>query len=157
MSEEETRIRPLYSNEWDIAMQLAWDTFLKFEAPDYSMEGVENFKNFVRDPLLKKMFLKGDYQVIAAFREKDMVGMLGVRNKSHISLLFVDADYHRQGIARGLLEYFFAYAKSEMGINRITVNAAPYATGFYHKMAFWDISNERIVDGIRYTPMMIEL
>ena len=107
MAEEETRIRSLYSNEWEIAMQLAWDTFLRFEAPDYTMEGVENFRDFIKDPTLKKMFIKGDYQAFAAFQGKNMVGMLGVRNKSHISLLFVDADYHKQGVATKLLEHFF--------------------------------------------------
>ena len=41
-------IRPIMNDEWDDAMRLAWDTFLIFEAPDYSLRGVYNFKNFVR-------------------------------------------------------------------------------------------------------------
>ena len=43
-------------HEWEDAMKLAWDTFLIYEAPDYSVKGVHNFRKFVRDPLLKKMF-----------------------------------------------------------------------------------------------------
>ena len=71
-------IRPIYKNEWEDAMQLAWDTFLVFEAPDYSVKGVYNFKSFVRDPLLKKMFTYGEYIAIGAFLDNRMVGILGL-------------------------------------------------------------------------------
>ena len=53
-------IRPIMRHEWEQAMQLAWDTFLIFEAPDYSVRGVHNFKSFVRDPLLKKTYTYGE-------------------------------------------------------------------------------------------------
>ena len=35
-----------------------------------------------------------------AFRQDTLAGVAAVRNRSHISLLFVDASCHRQGIAR---------------------------------------------------------
>ena len=106
-------IRPIYKHEWEDAMQLAWDTFLIYEAPDYSVKGVYNFKSFVRDPLLKKMFTYGEYIAIGAFVDKRMVGIIGVRNTNHVSLLFVDRDYHHQGIASALLKTVFSYVKTE--------------------------------------------
>ena len=42
-------IRPAYIDEWETAMALAWKTFLKFEAKDYTPEGVRNFEDFVTD------------------------------------------------------------------------------------------------------------
>ncbi len=155
--EEQYRIRALYANEWEEAMQLAWDTFMIYEAPDYSLQGVQSFRDFVKDPGLKKMFLEGAYQVWGAFENGIMIGLVSIRNRGHISLLFVDTDHHRQGVATALLKNLFAYAKNEMDISEITVNAAPYATDFYHKTGFTDLCEERVTDGIRYTPMIIHL
>ncbi len=56
------QIRPLRISEWDSAMDLAWETFMEFEAPDYTPEGVENFRMFVRDPRLRRLFLFGGYR-----------------------------------------------------------------------------------------------
>lgn len=148
-------IRSIYRDEWTEAMGIAWRTFLKFEACDYSPEGVKNFYLFVTDEMLHRMFLMGAYEVYGAFDENGkMVGMLGLRNKSHISLLFVEEAYHRQGIARSLIKYVFEYLLSEVGsITTVTVNSSPYAVGFYHKMGFQDMQPEMTKDGIRYTPM----
>ncbi|HIZ80430.1 MAG TPA: GNAT family N-acetyltransferase [Candidatus Lachnoclostridium stercorigallinarum] len=31
------------------ALELIWETFLQFEAPDYSEEGIKSFKDFIDD------------------------------------------------------------------------------------------------------------
>ena len=142
--------------EWDDAMKLAWDTFLIYEAPDYSVRGVHNFRNFVRDPLLKKMFTYGEYIAIGAFSDRRMVGIIGVRNTNHISLLFVDRDYHRNGIASSLIDRYVRDAKKK-GITYVTVNSSPYAVDFYHKIGFINITDEVEKDGIKFTPMRLEI
>ena len=142
--------------EWDDAMKLAWDTFLIYEAPDYSVRGVHNFRNFVRDPLLKKMFTYGEYIAIGAFSDRRMVGIIGVRNTNHISLLFVDRDYHRNGIASSLIGRYVRDAKKK-GITYVTVNSSPYAVDFYHKIGFINITDEVEKDGIKFTPMRLEI
>ncbi|MCR5357364.1 MAG: GNAT family N-acetyltransferase [Lachnospiraceae bacterium] len=149
-------IRPIMKHEWDSAMQLAWDTFLIFEAPEYSLKGVHSFKSFVRDPLLKRMYTYGEYVAIGAFADRRIVGILGVRNANHVSLLFVDKDYQLKGIARALLNRYFRDARTA-GITYVTVNSSPYAVGFYHRIGFFDLSGEVEKDGIRYTPMKMEL
>jgi GNAT superfamily N-acetyltransferase len=149
-------IRPIMRDEWDDAMKLAWDTFLIYEAPDYSVRGVHNFRNFVRDPLLKKMFTYGEYIAIGAFSDKRMVGIIGVRNTNHVSLLFVDRDYHRMGIASALIDRYVRDARKD-GITYVTVNSSPYAVDFYHKIGFINITDEVEKDGIKFTPMRLEI
>ena len=155
--EQQVAIRAIYQKEWEEAMQLAWDTFMIYEAPDYSLRGVQSFRDFIKDPGLKKMFLEGAYQAWGAFENGIMVGVVSIRNRGHISLLFVDSDHHHRGIATALLKNLFFYAKNEMDINEITVNAAPFAIDFYHKIGFRDLGKEKVTDGIRYTPMIIRL
>ena len=150
-------VRCAYNSDWDGAMKLAWDTFVSFDAPDYSPEGIKNFYNFVHDDMLRKMFVAGHYQLFVAVDEGRCVGMLSLREKKHISLLFVDENYHRNGIASALLRFVSRYALAEEGVDRLTVNASPYAIGFYHKKGFRDVQPETVADGIRFTPMELTL
>lgn len=157
MIEEKYIIRPAYRNEWEDAMALAWKTFMQFEAADYTKEGIESFKNFISDNFLYRMFTLGAYQLFCAFDGEKMIGMISLRNETHISLLFVDEKYHRQGVGRALIKYLSDYLLNEIGKNFLTVNGAPYAVGFYHHCGFVDQGPEETNDGIRYTPMKLML
>ena len=147
------QIRSAYQGEWDDAMDLAWRTFLRFEADVYTEEGIRNFEDFITDTTLHKMFLVGIYQLFVALDHGKIIGMITLRNKSHISLLFVDEKYHRQGIGRALIAHLQEYLLERNAVERVTVNAAPYGVAFYHKLGFHDIRPEEEKDGIRYTPM----
>ncbi len=150
-------IRPLKRKDWDMAMQLAWDTFLVYEAPEYAPEGVKNFHDFVKGDELKNMFVLGEYRAWAAYDDDDtIVGILGIRRHWHVSLLFVEPELHHQKIATRLLNQAFSEAMSE-GVTQMTVNSSPYAVEFYHKIGFTDMDREKTTDGIRYTPMSIDL
>lgn len=146
-------VRAAYRDEWQEAMGLAWRTFLKFEAPEYSPEGVRSFNDFITDSTLHKMFLLGSYQMFVACMDGKMVGMITLRNESHISLLFVDERYHRRGIGRALMRCLCDYLLTEMSVDRVTVNASPYGLGFYHRLGFRDLGMQTQKDGIIYTPM----
>jgi GNAT superfamily N-acetyltransferase len=146
-------VRPAYREEWDDAMALAWRTFMRFEAKDYTLEGIESFQNFITDSILHRMFLLGEYQLFVAYAQCGVVGLITLRSQTHISLLFVEERYHRRGIGSALLRYVCDYVKYEEGHDLITVNAAPYATEFYHKFGFVDTGELTWNDGIYYTPM----
>ena len=147
------QIRSAYRDEWQDAMALAWKTFLQFEADVYTPEGVKNFENFITDSTLHRMFIMGEYQLFIALDRHKIVGMITLRNSTHISLLFVDAAYHRKGIGRALIKHLTDYLLTEVGADRVTVNSSPYGIGFYHKIGFRDLSPEEARDGIIYTPM----
>lgn len=147
------QIRSAYRDEWQDAMALAWKTFLRFEADVYTPEGVKNFQNFITDSTLYRMFIMGVYQLFVALDQGKVIGMITLRDSTHISLLFVDERYHRRGIGRGLIKYLTEYLLSEVGASKVTVNASPYGVEFYHKLGFKDIRSEEKKDGIIYTPM----
>lgn len=158
MSEElPYEIRFVSSDEWEAAMELAWKTFLEFEGDVYPPEGVRSFEDFITDSALKKMFIMGAYQVMAAYDGRKMVGMISLRNETHISLLFVDRYYHRRGIGRALILKLSEYVKDEIGKSRITVNASPYGVEFYHRLGFQDVGPQKQQDGIIFTPMLLNV
>ncbi len=150
-------VRPLLVSEWEDAMQLVWDTFLVYEAPEYAREGIEKFHDFIRNPDLKRLFVRGEYPSYGAFCEGILIGVLALRGYGHVSLLFVEPKYHHQGVATALLRQGFSDAWRKQGITRMTVHAAPYAVPFYHKLGFRNVKSEVTEDGIRYTPMMVDL
>lgn len=39
-------IRELSNDEIAIALELVWEVFMEFEAPDYSQEGINEFRSF---------------------------------------------------------------------------------------------------------------
>lgn len=139
-------IRDLSNNEVAIALELTWDVFMEFEAPDYSQEGINEFRCFLdnRDGIEKLRFF-------GAFNRDKLVGTLAMR-QNHISLLFVRKEFHRQGIAKKL----FRHMLSQIISNEITVNSSPYALEVYEKFGFNATNTEQVTNGIRYTPMLIQ-
>ena len=151
--EDKFTFRMAVEKDWEPAMKLAWETFLIFEAEEYSQEGIESFRDFISDQWLKNMFLKGEYQMFTALEGEKIIGFITLRNKCHISLLFVDKDYHRRGIGATLIQKLGEYLITEVGVDYMTVNAAPYAVEFYHKLGFWDLAPRQEKQGIIYTSM----
>ena len=146
-------IRWALPEDWDPAIEMVWRTFLKFEGRDYSQEGIDNFDTFIHDGSLRRMFLSGSYQVLLALDKSRVIGLASVRNTNHLSLLFVDENYHHQGIGRTLMGDLFRYLAEEAGEHSMTLTAAPYAVGFYKKLGFYAMRPEEQVAGIRVTFM----
>ena len=146
-------IRRAVAEDWDNAMELAFRVFLKYEAEEYGPEGTRNFAQFLTDEDLKKMFLAGEYLLFVAETEGKLVGLISLRSKNHISLLFVDEKYHRKGIGTALVKHLQEYMLQNTKQQKLTVFASPYGVPFYHKTGFADIGKETHKDGIIYTPM----
>ena len=157
MMQDEIIIRKAVMADWEKTMNMVWRTFLKFDAKDYCEKGVESFRDFVSDPILRRMFLLGTYNMYVATCQEKIVGMVSLRDENHISLLFVDAAYHKMGIGRKLIETIGIFVKEEYGKEDITVNAAPYGLDFYKKIGFESVSPLMENDGITYTTMKKQL
>lgn len=154
VEKEKLVIRRAYKEEYETIMGIVWRTFLKFEAPVYSKEGVQSFQDFITDPILHRMFVLGEYPIFVAVYKETILGMISLRNRTHISLLFVEKKYHKQGVGRELVDYLKNYMQTETAECRLTVNASPYGLGFYRKLGFMDTDKEQEREGVRFTPMI---
>ena len=142
-------IRQLKYEEIEQALKLIWSVFEEFEAPEYSTEGVEEFKIYIGLDAAKQRFNEGRL-FLGAFIGDELAGVLEARKPAHISMMFVDKQYHRQGLAKMM----FNEALSTLGANDITVNSSPYAIEIYKRLGFNPTDEEQITNGIRYTPMV---
>lgn len=142
--------------DFQAALKLAENVFMQFEAPEFSKQGVASFLSFLLGERIREMFLDGSFAVWNCYSGEELAGMLAMRDCEHISLAFVRADFHRQGIGRMLYAAAKAEAKSH-GIRRITVNASDYGIPFYRAMGFRETDMRLLTDGILYTPMAAKI
>ena len=125
------------------ALQLVWDVFLEFEAPDYSPAGVTEFYNSIHD----EQYLSR-LRFFGAFVGDELAGVIATRSGgTHIALFFVDQKYQRRGVGRRL----FQAVRQE----RMTVNSSPFAVPVYRKLGFRATGPEQSVNGLRFTPMAL--
>lgn len=146
-------IRWALDEDWEPAMRMVWNTFLKFEGKDYTREGVQNFFRFITDEDLRQAFLRGEYKLMVALDGDRIVGAGTLRSIHQLSLLFVDSEYHHRGIGRMLVELLSNYLVEELGERYMFVKAAPYAVDFYRKCEFRAVSAPQSYSGIVVTPM----
>lgn len=146
-------VRWARTEEWKPAIMMIWKTFLKYEGEIYTREGIENFYQFISDDDLYRAFLKGKYLMLVALDKGRVIGAATVRDHNHLSLLFVDEEYHCQGIGSALLNRICKYLKQEEGERYVSLNAAPGAVAFYHKQGFRTVRPEIEHSGIRVTSM----
>lgn len=149
----DTHIRPLQTADMVSASELAQRVFDAFEASDYPPQGRETFRRFTAPEAMTARLGNGEMLAWGAFHADRLVGVLATRGAAHISLLFVEADFHRQGIARALFDRLLQHCRNEGSIHRITVNSAPYSVGIYPRLGFSATATECLQDGIRFTPM----
>ena len=135
-------IRWAHEDEWSPAMRMIWKTFLKYEGNDYSPEGIKNFFDFITDDDLHASLLRGEYQM-----------MVALVSRNHLSLLFVDERFHHMGVGSSILRRLCDYLKTEAGERRMSLQASPYAVGFYRKQGFRQVKPEMEYSGIRVTAM----
>jgi len=146
-----------FRREYDAAMELAWVVFLEHTAPHYPAEGVKSFREFLSDPILHRMFIIGEYELLLARNKTGIVGMASIRDNNVLSLLFVDSKYQKSGIGKALVEAVTEEIKSLHKSKEILVNSSPNATSFYKKIGFKQTGNTRWDDGISFIPMAKEI
>lgn len=139
------------------ALDLVWTVFEEFEAPEYSKEGIEEFRKFILyDSIIEKLE-KGELNFWSCIDNDILLGVIATKEIDHICLLFVRKEYHKQGIARNLFQKVKKICNDYSNIKEITVNSSPYAVEVYHRLGFVDTDKEQTVNGIRFTPMLYSL
>lgn len=148
-------IRRLRPEELEAALELEMDTFLRFEAPDYGPEGVDTFRRDIIDnPQFHEDCRNGKNRIWGAVDGDKLVGIFGMRGKSHICLVFTHHAYHRRGVASAIFRKLLADVRQEdPQLQKITLNSSPYGKPFYLKVGFQMVEAEKTINGIRFTPM----
>lgn len=138
------------------AMDLVKKVFDEFESPFYTEEGINSFYKFIDKDNIKNKLLNNEITLYGCFLDGKIIGVIGLRNPNHICLLFIDKMHHKKGLASKLYNIIKNSCLNSSS-REITVNSSCYAVEFYHKLGFIDTDKETIKDGIRFTPMKINI
>lgn len=139
-------IRQLNNREYNEAVELSLKVFMECGTTDFDDSGLNTFKDFIYNKSLMN-----ELTIFGAFDDSELIGIIGTKNKGqHISLFFVNPQYHRKGIGRLL----FDYAYSNQTVAQITVNSSSLAVRFYENLGFTKATEEQVTNGLRYTPMI---
>lgn len=138
-------------------VNLVLDVFSEFVAPQFSSEGVAEFKKFVNESAMAARYASGN-PIIVAQAEAGIAGVIEIRENSHIALLFVRKSCQQRGIAKKLIhEAIGVCRKRNRNIQKITVNSSPNAYDAYRHLGFKGDRIEKITNGIRFVPMELAL
>ena len=140
--------RSINKEEMRAALDLVWKVFLEYEAPDYTEEGIQEFKCCIDDESWV-----GDRAFYGAFEDNKILGVIATKDITHIALFFVDGNHHKQGIGKKLFNLV-----NELNDKKFfTVNSSPYAHEVYRHLGFVDTTEEeQCINGLRFWPMRKE-
>ena len=138
-------IRKLEKNEFRQAADFSLKVFTYCGVEDFNAEGLETFNSFIyADELMNEFTHYG------AFENGKLIGVLGIKNeRKHISLFFINPEYHRKGIGSKL----FDFVLQDQPMQELTVNSSSYAVSFYQSIGFEKVSEKQETNGLKYTPM----
>jgi GNAT superfamily N-acetyltransferase len=136
------------------AINLINQVFAEFVAVDYSQQGRDTFENYlkIKNDELSSDLKSGHKKLWGYYESGEIIGVIGLRDNSHISLMFVDKQHQKKGIAKALFNHLLA----KTGVSKITVNSSPYAQPIYEKLGFVKTAEKQEKDGIIFIPMMYQ-
>jgi len=144
--EQAILIRPARFDDFTHLAELLRTLALRFIVPGMPAEATATFLR------------ENDADALLAYRERGHVttvavvdgavaGFLSLRPPSHVFHLFVDAAYHRRGVARALWD------SVRGGAAGFTVNASPYAVPVYLALGFACDGPLACRNGVAFQPM----
>ncbi len=148
------RIRPMEAGEVPVVAGMLRALMLEFVLHESTPEGGatvlrENNEEGIRG------FIDSGFVYHVAEADGAIVGFAGMRDRSHLFHMFVDRNWHRQGVARRLWETARAAAIEAGGSGNFTVNASNYAVPVYEALGFVRTGPTQEAKGMVFNPMAL--
>jgi len=153
-NKKDLTVNELKIDEIDFVSNMVDNIFNEFVGKDYSVVGNNTFKDYIKRRNILNRVTDKSCQFFTVKIKNEIVGIMEIRNKDHISLLFVKKEFHGKGIGKYLFEHYLNKTRREnTGIKIITVNSSIYAEKIYSKLGFIKTNEIQEKDGIKYIPM----
>jgi ribosomal protein S18 acetylase RimI-like enzyme len=132
-------------------------TFRHYIADTYTARGIKHFlKHTSKRAMLRR--IRKNQLIVVAETDGTISGMIAVRKRNHITLLFVAPEFHRNGIGTRLSRDALNRMKATTpDIRSVTVNSSQYALPFYTKLGFTVKRSAYLHKGMKITPMELLL
>lgn len=147
---------PLMDGDEFAAAELLYRTFRSEIAPGVSREGAGSFYEYIQPDSIQGR-LESNYSMEIAVLMDKILGVIEIRDFSHISMLVVDDACRLKGIARELVRTAVISCRgNNPGLQAVTANALPASVPFYEKLGFTGTGPEQEKFGMRMVPMRLD-
>ena len=126
----------------------------RFVVPDFAAGAGERFLAETGPEAIVELQRAGGF-CFSANAGDECVGMIGVRDNSHIKYLFVAGDWHGRGIGRHLVALAVAEMRANGHVGPVTVNSSDFAIEVYRRLGFRPTEPRQERNGIVFTPMQL--
>ncbi|XOB63695.1 GNAT family N-acetyltransferase [Campylobacterota bacterium DY0563] len=109
------------------------------------------FKNELSVKSFEERIKSKDFIHYIYIKDKKLVGFISIKNKNHLFHLFVDKNFHKQGIARRL----WNCVCENIDTNNMEVNASLFAIKVYESLGFKICDKEKFYLELKFQPMKI--
>ncbi len=152
------KVSAVVMSQYREAVEVAVKSFEHFDASDYSSFGKASFLAYASFWCFSLRQLKGHNSFCTNDQDGAINGMIELRDKSHITMLFVLPTSARQGCGSSLIAFAERFVKQQnKDCKKMTVNSSPFAFEFYKKMGYVQIKPLQDENGFLYIPMEKEL
>ena len=149
-------IRVATSDDAESISDLISELSRKHIAHEFTAEG-ETALMASMSPAAIDKYIDTGYQYHIAEMDGRIVGVVAVRDNSHIYHLFVAEDYQRQGIASKLWQEAKDLCFSNGNPGQFSVSSSKYAVPVYRKLGFRVESEPQERDGVIFVPMKLKV
>jgi GNAT superfamily N-acetyltransferase len=126
----------------------------KFILCDFSPEGRERFLSEHGAEMVAERIRKHFLYCVAEC-EGELVGVVSMRDKTHLHHLFVTETFQRRGLARRLWETAMTKCLQAGNPGMFTVNSSRFAVPVYERFGFRAAGVEQNAGGVIFLPMRL--
>ena len=150
-------IRPFEIADNSECCDLIEASFAEFIEPGFGKAGKQTFRTHIQKEREREK-LPDDTFGFVAQDGNDIAGVVLVCRNTHIQWLFVDKRWHRQSIARKLMDAAVAQVTRRSPDARvITVKSSLYAVDVYRSLDFIDAGEQITEKGIIAVPLRLHI
>jgi GNAT superfamily N-acetyltransferase len=149
-------IRPAQIEDSECIATLISELAVRFIVHEFSPEGRARFMA-EHTPASIEERIRAGFSYYVAEVSAEIVGVVGVRDSSHLYHLFVAKAFQGHGLGRKLWEHAKAICLEKGSPGAFTVNASRNAVAVYERLGFVVTAPVQDIGGIQFVPMKLDL
>lgn len=141
-------VRTMHPADIPEVSYMVMESFLLSVAAGLSEQGIATFRSLASEQAFAER-LNGANDIWVVEKKREIRGMIELRERRHISMLFVAPRWQRTGVGRALVGEALKHCTAE----DVTVNASLTSVGAYRSYGFEIDGPEAEREGLRYRPL----
>ena len=128
----------------------------RFFTVDPKGVGAESFLSGLEPSSISRLVTAPNFRYYVGLQREEMVGVVAIRDNSHLFQLFVIESLHSQGKGTLLWHHAKAAAIHAGNPGRFTVNSTVFGVPVYETFGFKAVGPKTETKGIAFVPMLLD-